>query len=243
MYLKDILIYNNTKKDTCPLVTSIYPITQWLDTENLTFLYDFILGNYDLKKAKFLTIRAHDQFIFGKFKDKFGSLYYTNEDLAQFLWNEVYEQTFSRILNYVECSISIEYNNVVKFPSYIHFHLCLFNITNNRFKDIIKSFKSEYSCVNNFYYLTHFNVEAHIPDRAVVPKTYKIDEKHFALLYYLGFDKRSITNKLRSKDSYFMSYYFLKKSEKDFNILNLVYRLFPYNMGCKKYNNNKCLVL
>ena len=51
----------------------------------------------------------------------------------------------------------------------------------------------------------------------------------------MGFDKKSIGNGslLSRKSSYFLNYYYVEPQPKDYTTLNKVYRLFPYNTGCK----------
>jgi len=229
VYLKDILRCKCLKKDSNPLVIRICPTNSQdkkhnckeLSLENHVNLYKFVLGNYDLKRTKFLNIRPHDQFIIGKYWKEFMDANFEkqlgDDELHNWLMETIYIPVFKRILKNKNFIISVERNGT-KFPSLIHFHLQIFNTTVKDFKLIIKEFKNEFSSINPFFYRTVFNKSVNLPDYAVKPKTYNKDEKHYASLYYMGFDKRSIGNDclLKRKSSYFLNYYFVESQPKDY---------------------------
>lgn len=242
VYLKDILKCKFRKKVSNPLVIRNVSKNQHhseeLDLNKHISLYKFVLGNYDLKRTKFLNIRPHDQFILGRYWKKILEEHFEKDLGDNELWNwlldNVYIPVFQRILINKQFIISVE-SNGPKFPSFIHFHLQLFNTTVKEFKFIIKEFKKEFSSINQFYYRNVFNKTVNLPDYAVKPKSYNTNEKHFASLYYMGFDKKSIglDSLLSRKSSYFLNYYYVETQPKDYTTLNEVYRLFPYNTGCK----------
>ena len=244
VYLKDILKCKFHKKVSNPLVIRNCPFkthhSEELTLDKHISLYKFVLGNYDLKKTKFLNIRPHDQFILGRYWNEFLKSNFEENlgynELLNWLMGTIYVPLFQRILTNKNFIISVE-SNGTKFPSFIHFHLQLFNTTNKEFKLIIKEFKKEFSSINPFYYRTIFNKSVNLPDYAVKPKTYNTNEKHFASLYYMGFDKKSIgkDSLLSRKSSYFLNYYYVETQPKDYTTLNEVYRLFPYNTGCKNH--------
>lgn len=253
VYLKDILVSKlpeslKHKKEINPLVINLAKkncnsinksVTKELSLEEHTNLYKFILGNYDLSKCKYLNIRPHDQFILGRYWDKIRNKQFHNDSDDEFhyyLWEEIYKPIIELILHDRNYVMSIEINNPSKKSlSFIHFHIVIFNTTNSQFDLLIKKFKNEFSSNNLFFYRTVFNNEGHYPDYAVKPLSYNINQKHFALLYYMGFDKKIIglDSLLSRKSSYFLNSYKVEIQPKDYSLKNLCYRLFPYNTGCK----------
>lgn len=228
MYLKDIIKSSSNIKETFPLVEGFHVCNE-LDTEQHKAFYNFILDNYNLQKAKYFTLRPHDVFILGRYWEKFTNTYYKNQHAfyIDLIYN-VYIPQFERILKTYHYACSVEVNpKPTSGMNFIHFHFVLF-VSNKTLKEVVKSLKTAYSMSNKFIYKTMFDKVVNIPDPSVMIKSYDKNEKHYALLYYMGFDKRSIGKDLIQKDSYYTSIYSICRSPKSFTLLNKAYALFPY---------------
>ena len=208
---------------------------QFISTNNLKQIYHLILKNYSLNKVKFLNIRLHDYFVLGKIHHKLKEtnfIDFKRDYFIDWILNNFYNNIFNSILEDEEFIISIERNKLDSKIPFIHFHLIIFNKSNKQFENIIKKFKQEFTATNSFVYRTIFGSISHsVRDTCVVPKRYKPNEKHYALKYYMGFDKYHIME-FKKKQSQVLHYTRLKDKGKDFSILNKAYQLFPYT-GCK----------
>lgn len=229
MYLKDIIKKtSNISNETFPLVEGFHIFQENTKTEHIMFS-KFILDNYNLKYAKFFTLRPHDIFILGRYWHLITDRFYQNhEDFKNTLIYDIYKPIIVKILKNYEYVCSVEINpKSTSGMNFIHFHFVLF-ASNKVLKEVVKSFKQAFSMSNKFIYETCFNKVVNVPDPSLKIKSYKPDEKHFALLYYMGFDKRTISKQLQLKDSYYMSIYSICRSPKSFTLLNEVFKLFPY---------------
>lgn len=228
MYLKDIIKKSSNIKETFPLVEGFHILQENNQTEHIQFS-KLILDNYNLRYAKFFTLRPHDIFILGRYWDLFTDRFYKDsDDFQNTLLYDIYKPIIVKTLKDYEYVCSVEINPTsTSGMNFIHFHFVLF-ASNKVLKEVVKSLKQAFSMSNKFIYQTCFNKVVNVPDPSLKIKSYKPDEKHFALLYYMGFDKRSICKQLQLKESYLISLYSICRSPKSFTLLNQAYKLFPY---------------
>lgn len=129
-------------------------------------IYNIILSQFD--KARFITLRPHDQYIGGLFER------YNQNDIK-----EEYRLVFNNIIN---CPFigSCEKNNKI----FVHFHLILFPKNKKHFNDIIIKLKSKFSIEYNM------NHKAKVP--AIQESTLdNADNIKRFILYYLGIKNQS----------------------------------------------------
>lgn len=225
LFLKDILVTSKSPQGEAPL-GEILPIfhNTFSDVTHRISNHRFIIDNYNLRFCKFLTIRPHNLYLIGKHYKIF-------EHCVDFEWvpDVLIEQIYAPFLSTITQDFYASVERNIDEMNFIHLHIVFFDTSCKEFDKIVKRAKSEFSGPFHIKKKNVFGTRTHLKDFAVKPKRYSINEKHFALLYYMGFDKKSIARQLLLKDSAYKTIYKIQKSENSYLNINALYKIYPYN--------------